>query len=140
MAVIGYVEETDFTAYATARGITLLLPTAQTLTLALDYIELQSYSGSKTDPVQVLEFPRDGDTEVPDKIITAQMQVALIYDSGNDILEPNGVKVLEETVHGAVTVKYSDKGGNTTTYPQVTALLAPFLDTLGGNNFSITRG
>lgn len=140
MALIGYVEETDFTAYAAARGITLLRPESETLTQALDYIELQSYSGSKTDPEQVLEFPRNGETEIPADIITAQMQTALVYDRGEDPLAPNGVKVLEETVHGAVTVKYSDKGGNTTTYPQITALLAPFLVNSGGSNFGITRG
>ena len=140
MALIGYVEETDFTAYATARGITLLLPTAQTLTLALDYIELQSYSGSKTDPEQVLELPRNGDTEVPAGIITAQMQTALLYDVGVDILAPVGKKVLENTVHGAVTQKFSDKGGNTTLYPQISALLRPFLTSFGGNSFKVSHG
>ena len=140
MAIIGYVDETDFTAYAAARGITLLRPVSETLTQALDYIEVQSYSGYKTDPLQVLEFPRNGLTDVPADIITAQMQTALVYDVGGDPLASNGVKVLEETVHGAVTVKYSDKGGNSTSYPHITALLAPYLNTSGGNNFSITRG
>ena len=140
MAVIGYVEETDFTTYATARGITLLRPVSETLTQALDYIELQSYSGYKTDPDQVLEFPRNGETEVPANILTAQMQAALVYDTGADLLAPNGVKVLEKTVHGAVTVKYSDKGGNSTSYPQITLLLAPYLVNSGGSNFGVSRG
>ena len=65
MAIIGYVDETDLTAYATARGITLLLSESVTLTLALDYIEVQMYKGDKTEESQALAFPRDGDTEVP---------------------------------------------------------------------------
>lgn len=140
MAIIGYVEETDFTAYAAARGIALLRPESETLTQGLDYIELQSYSGEKTDPNQALQFPRNGDTEVPDNIKAAQMQAALVYDSGNDPLAPIGSKVLEKTVHGAVTVRYSDKGGNSTSYPQITALLRPYLSSQGGSNFKVSRG
>lgn len=140
MAVIGYVDETDFTAYAAARGITLLRPTSETLTQALDYVEVQSYSGSKTESAQVLEFPRNGDTAVPNDIINAQMQGALVYDTGGDLLAPNVPKVLEQTVFGAVSRKFSDKGGNTTTYPYISALLAPYLNTSGGNNFGVARG
>lgn len=139
-SLIGYTEEADFTAYAAARGITLLRPVGETLTLALDYIELQSYSGYKTDPSQPLEFPRDGSAEVPANIATAQMQTALVYDSGVDPLAPVGAKVLEKTVHGAVTVRYSDKGGNATSYPQITKLLAPYLSSAGGSNFVVSRG
>ena len=142
MAIIGYVEETDFTAYAAARGIALLRPESETLTQGLDFIELQNYSGYKTDPNQALEFPRNGETEAPDNIKTAQMQAALIYDSGSDPLAPVGSKVLEKTVHGAVTVKYSDKGGNSTTYTHINKLLAPYLEsgTVGGSNFKVSRG
>lgn len=140
MAIIGYVEETDFTAYAAARGITLLRPVSETLTQALDYIELQSYSGEKTDPAQPLQFPRNGETEVPAAIGTAQMQTALVYDAGEDPLAPIEQKVLEETVHGAVSVKYSDKGGNSSSYPHITALLRPYLTSQGGSNFKVSRG
>lgn len=140
MAIIGYVEETAFTAYADARGITLLRPVGETLTQALDYIELQSYSGYKTDPSQPLEFPRNGETEVPANIVTAQMQTALVYDSGSDPLAPVGSKVIEKTVHGAVSVKYSDKGGNSTSYPQITKLLQPYLSSAGGSSFVVSRG
>ena len=140
MAIIGYVEETDFTAYAAARGITLLRPVSETLTQALDYIELQSYSGKKTDLNQALQFPRNGETEVPANIVTAQMQTALVYDKGEDPLAPIGQKVLEKTVHGAVSVKYSDKGGNSTSYVHITALLRPYLSSQGANNFKVSRG
>lgn len=141
MAIIGYAEETNFTAYAAARGITLLRPVAETLTQALDYIEIQDYSGEKTDPNQVLEFPRNGDTEVPTNIVTAQMQAALIYDAGDDPMAPLEPKVLEETVFGAVSVKYSDKSGSSTYYTYLNRLLQPYLDNQGGaSNFKVSRG
>lgn len=141
MAIIGYVEETDFTAYALARGITLARPVSETLTQALDYIEIQNYSGEKTDPNQALKFPRNGDTEVPDNIVTAQMQAALIYDTGNDPMASTGQKVLEETVFGAVSVKYSDKSGVGTSYTYLNQLLAPYLaNQSGASNFMVSRG
>lgn len=142
MAIIGYVESTDFTAYALARGITLLRPESETLTQALDYIELQDYSGHKTDENQVLAFPRNGETVVPTDIKTAQMVAALLYDSGQDPMAPVGPRVTQETVVGAVSVSYSDSGNQSTQYVQLDKLLAPYLDTagLGANNFLVSRG
>ena len=139
MAKIGYVEEADFTAYAAVRGITLLLSTSQTLTRALDYIELQSYKDKKTDPLQVLQFPRNGETVVPANILNAQMQTALVYDAGSDPLAANGQKILVDTV-GPISTTFSDKGGNTTTYPAITGLLRPYLSSAGGNSFKVSRG
>lgn len=142
MAVIGYVEEADFTAYATARGITLVRPVTETLTQALDYIEIQNYSGEKTDPGQALQFPRNGDTEVPDDIKTAQMQAAIIYDTGQDPMANSSPKVLEKTVFGAVSVKYSDKSSSSTYYTYLNRLLEPYLDGSvgGGSNFTVSHG
>lgn len=141
MALIGYVEEVDFEAYATVRGITLSRPTSETLTLALDYIELQSYSGAKTDPLQELEFPRNGDTEVPASIKKAQMVAAALYDSGEDLLAPQGAFVTQETVVGAVSVSYSENGVQSTVYGQLNKLLKPFLSDTGGMfQFEVCRG
>jgi hypothetical protein len=139
MAVIGYVEETDFTAYATARGITLIRPIAETLLLGLDYIELQTFSGTKTVADQVLEFPRNKETVVPAKIITAQMEVALIYDVSKNPLAAVGQKVLSKAVDGAVSISYSDSGSGVTRYPKVDKLLSSFLGGLGGNQFTVSR-
>tara|TARA_R110000772_G_scaffold43692_4_gene100712 strand:- start:5023 stop:5448 length:426 start_codon:yes stop_codon:yes gene_type:complete len=141
MAIIGYVEQTDFTTYATARGITLTLDTAVTLTLALDYIEGQSYKGDKTDPDQVLEFPRDDETVIPQGIKNAQMEAALVYDKGSDPLSEVGPRVTEKTVHGAVTVRYSDTGSKTISYRKLNLALRPFL-TNGGSGLQMvaTRG
>ena len=142
MAIIGYVEETDFTAYATARGITLQLSESVTLTLALDYIEAQTYKGTKTDESQELAFPRDGSTEIPQGIKNAQMEAALIYDRGEDPLGSIGQRVTQETVVGAVSVSYSDTGNQATIYRKLSATLAPFLASggYGSSNFTVSHG
>jgi len=140
--VIGYVEEADFLTYCSARGIVLALPEDQTLTLALDYLELQNWAGEKTDPDQPLDWPRNGATEVPADIKQAQMEAAIVYDGGGDPMAPVGPKVLSETVFGAVAVTYSDKGGNSGTYyTKLMALIQPYLETsgYGATQFAVKR-
>ena len=139
MALIGYTEEVDFLAYATARGIALLLPESQTLTLALDYVEMQTYALTKTDSEQALEFPRGGSTVVPAKIIQAQMEVALLYDAGIDILAVIGPKVTGEAVSGAVSVTYSDSVNTNPRYQKIDKLLAEFLGGNGANSFVVGK-
>lgn len=138
--MIGYVTEAELTTYATTRGATLTQPESVLLTKALDWLELQPFSGSKTDGTQPLQFPRNGDTEVPERIKTAQLVCAMIYDAGGDPLAAVGPRVTQETVFGAVSVSYSDSGPLTTYYPQLQALLRGFLGGVGGNQFRVGRG
>jgi hypothetical protein len=142
MALIGYATTEEFEAAAASRGVTLLRPSSQTLTQALDYIELQTYKGEKTDPDQFLEWPRNGDTEIPLKIKLAQMEAAGIYDKGGDPLGDVGQRVTQETVFGAVSVSYSDKGNQSTVYRKLNATLAPFLASggYGSSNFAVSHG
>ncbi len=58
MADIGYVSEDELEAYATARGITISGNKAVLLQKALDWLELQPFSGVKYDEDQELEFPQ----------------------------------------------------------------------------------
>jgi hypothetical protein len=138
--MIGYATEAELTAYAAARGVTLTQPESVTLTRALDWLELQSFSGKKTDPNQPLEFPRNGETTAPTKIKTAQLVCAMIYDAGGDPLQAIGPRVTSETVFGAVSVSYSDTGPLVTLYPQLSALLREFTGGLGGSQFAVSRG
>lgn len=127
MALIGYNTGAELTSYAAARGQTLSQDADVLLTLALDYLELQNYSGEKTDPSQALEFPRNGETVVPSRIKTAQLVAAMLYSDGEDLLAPMGQRVTSETVVGAVSVTYSDSGNQTAVYGQLDALLEPFM-------------
>lgn len=137
--MIGYATEAELTAYALARGVVLVGDEAVLLTKALDWLELQPFSGSKTDPEQALEFPRNGDTVVPAKIKTAQLVAAMIYDGGGDPQGAIGPRVTQETVVGAVSVSYSDSGPLTVMYPQLTALLRDYLSSMGGTQFEVRR-
>ena len=138
MATVGYVTEDELEAYATARGITISGNKAVLLQKALDWLELQPFSGVKYDEDQDLEFPRDDDDEVPDKIKTAQMVCALIYDSGGDPLAAISKKVIREKVD-VLEVQYSESSSSNDLYPQLSLLLAPYL-TGGGSGFNVVRG
>ena len=138
MADIGYVSEDELLAYATARGITISGNKAVLLQKALDWLELQPFSGVKYDEDQDLEFPRDDDDEVPDKIKTAQIVCALIYDSGGDPLAAISKKVIREKVD-VLEVQYSESSSENDLYPLLTLLLAPYL-TGGGSGFNVVRG
>ena len=138
MATVGYVTEDELEAYATARGITISGNKAVLLQKALDWLELQPFSGEKYDEDQELEFPRDDDDEVPDKIKTAQMVCALIYDSGGDPLAAISKKVIREKVD-VLEVQYSESSSSNDLYPQLSLLLAPYL-TGGGSGFNVVRG
>ena len=138
MATVGYVSEDELTAYATARGITISGNKAVLLQKALDWLELQPFSGEKYDEDQELEFPRDDDDEVPDKIKTAQMVCALIYDAGGDPLAAISKKVIREKVD-VLEVQYSESSSSNDLYPQLSLLLAPYL-TGGGSGFNVVRG
>jgi len=138
MATVGYVTEDELEAYATARGITISGNKAVLLQKALDWLELQPFSGEKYDKDQELEFPRDDDDEVPDKIKTAQMVCALIYDAGGDPLAAISKKVIREKVD-VLEVQYSESSSSNDLYPQLSLLLAPYL-TGGGSGFNVVRG
>lgn len=135
---IGYATTEELTAYAGARGVTVADPDIA-LNKALDWLELQSFSGSKTDPDQALEFPRNGLTVVPAKIKTAQLVAALLVNAGEDLLAPQNQRVISESVAGAVSVEYSDTGRQSTYYPQLRMLIREFL-VGSGHTFGVTRG
>ena len=146
MTMIGYVTTAQLAAYADARAITLTQDESVLLTRALDWLELQVFAGTKTDPAQPLEWPRTGipgvdPATVPDKIKTAQMVCALIYHAGGDPLAAITPRVTQETVFGAVSVSYSDSGPSTPLYPQLAALIRPYLTagSMGGANFRVQR-
>lgn len=145
MAIIvgtnSYVSEAELTTYTTDRGITLARSANITLTLAMDYLNSLTYTGYKTDEDQALDFPRNGDTEVPQGIKNAQMEAALIFDTGEDPQSTTGPRVIENTVHGAVTQRFSDSGTSTKIYRKLNATLRPFLSNGGsGMQMVATRG
>ena len=115
--------------FAAARGVTIDLADAPVLlTKAADWLE-----------VQPIEYPDD---PVPDAILKAQMVCAMIYHACGDPLAAITPRVTSETVFGAVAVTYSDSGPSTPLYPQLMALIRPYLTSgsMSGANFRVMRG
>lgn len=139
--LVGYVTDQEYIAYATARGYEIDEDRVTiNLTLALDWIERQCYSGRKTDPEQVLQFPRNGSITVPNDIKTAQIEAALIYDGGGDLFAPITQSVKKEKV-SVIEVEYQDNSSGTIFYPNLMTLLRPFLCGFNnGVNFKTCRG
>lgn len=117
-----YVSRADAITYAANRGVTLADTTATDMTLrkACDYLQsfADLFKGERVTRDQPLCWPRngaviegwqwDGD-EIPRQVINAQLAVAFEINDGDDPFNPTPVsgQVTEETVSGAVTVKYA---------------------------------
>lgn len=135
-----YVREAELTAYATARGMALETDATVVLIRAMDYLSVQPWGGSKTDPNQPLDFPRNGETTVPTAIKTAQMQLAIVYDGGADPLAPVGPAVKKEKVD-VLETEYQTGAGSVTAYPMIDRLIAQYLaDESGAMSFTVGRG
>lgn len=150
-----YATESELTAYAAARGITVTGSQSVILTLAMDYLATleDQWQGVRTSASQPLAWPRTGvyvygtalaDDAIPQSLKDAQIRLALEADSGVALMPTVGVgstgSVIEETVD-VVTVKYA-KGYNNTQpiFTAVTGLLKPlFRAGAGGSNFAVTR-
>ena len=136
---IGYTTDDEYSDYATARGYFLSGDPIVQLQLALDWLELQPFKGSKTDEAQALEWPRDGNTDVPDKIIQAQLEAALVYMKGGDLTASIGKMVTEKTV-GPLTTKYAEGGPQTIMYQKLSMLLRGYVaNGYGSTQFKVSR-
>ena len=139
MTTIGYTTDDEYSAYATARGYMLTGDPIVQLQLALDWLELQTFKGAKTDQLQPLEWPRDGNTEIPDKIVKAQLEAALVYNAGGNLMASIGKMVTEKTV-GPITTKYAENGPQTIMYPKLTMLLRGYVQNgYGSTQFKVSR-
>jgi hypothetical protein len=137
MAIIvgenSYVTEQELLDYASAREITVSGTPEVLLIKAMDWLELRSYKGTKTEETQDLEFPRNGDTEVPKAIKTAQVITAILIDQGEDfwgVVEP---AIKSERIEGAIDIEYQEGGASSNRYPQLDNLLSPYLVNTGMN-------
>lgn len=136
---VGYTTDDALSAYAIARGYVLSGNSAVNLQLALDWLELQPFKGAKTDEAQALEWPRDGDTVVPDKIVQAQLEAALVYMKGGDLTASIGKNVIEKTV-GPLTTKYAESGPQTIMYPKLSMLLRGYVQNgYGSTQFKVSH-
>lgn len=136
---VGYTTDDEYSAYAISRGYVLSGDSLVQLQLGLDWLELQPFKGEKTDPDQALEWPRDGNTEIPDKIVQAQLESALVYNAGGNLMASIGKMVTEKTV-GPLTTKWSENGPQTIAYPKLSMLLRGYVSNgYGSTQFNVSR-
>ena len=139
MVIIGYTTDDEYSDYAAARGYIIYGDPIVQLQLALDWLELQPFKGSKTDEAQELEWPRDGNTDVPDKIVQAQLEAALVYNAGGNLMASIGKMVTEKTV-GPITTKWAENGPQTIAYPKLSMLLRGYVSNgYGSTQFNVSR-
>ena len=139
-----FVTEDQIVSYAAARGT--LIPNATDTDKdavailgirAMDYLNAMPWKGTKTYPDSLVPFPRKGligytDTQIPAAIKQVQLQLALIAQSGIDLLpsQVSGGLVKREKL-GPIETEYSEKFGVSETglpiLPGIDGLLAPFL-------------
>ena len=136
---VGYTTDDEFQEYAAARGYIISGNAIVQLQLALDWLELQPFKGEKTDPSQELEWPRDGNTDIPDKIVQAQLEAALVYNAGGNLMASIGKNVIEKTV-GPLTTKYAESGQQSIMYPKLSMLLRGYVQNgYGSTQFKVSR-
>ena len=116
-----YVSAATLTAYALARGYTLVADPEQLLIQAMDYVEGLPFQGIKQLQFQPLEFPRyrmyiDGypllSNVLPKQLMDGQCQVAMAIDQGNGPLQDQPRMVTKEKVNG-IEVDYSASSSST---------------------------
>lgn len=149
MAVIGYVDDADFADWLASRGYSVSGDAAQLLTRSFDWVELQSYNGTKTSASQGNQWPRanayiDGvmvdSSVVPDLVKELQMRYAYDLDSGNDAMSVRDQQKSSVSVSGAVSVTYREGSSKPTLSGQTNLILGKLTQGGGGNTFRVYRG
>lgn len=148
MAVItvgtnSYVTEAELTTYATDRGI-IISASDKTILLikAMDYLNTRSWIGTKYDPTQTLDWPRqytscyqyqygtyycEDQSVVPNDIKNAQIVAALLIDGG-EVLQPTIGRLTKREKVDVLEVEYMN-GSTTSFHSSLNDLISPYLST-----------
>ena len=119
-----YASEAELASYAAARGVTVTGTDTQLLIKAMDYVEQQTFKGTKNTDEQALQWPRYNvyiDTyciesgSIPQLLKEAQMELALSIDGGLNPLTSEGRATKREKVD-VIEVEYMD-GARNVDYP-----------------------
>jgi len=146
---MSYSTGADLTIYATLRGITLTTDPDMLMTRAHDYVDNTHFIGTKTDPLQVNEWPRTGavfngvtigPAIIPDysgggSVIKMEFETAISIDQGNDplVFVDNSIKKTIEKVDVIMTqTEYTNQGRESIISPAITRAAAGLM--AGANN------
>lgn len=142
-----YVSTTDFTAFATARGVTLVEDEEILLIKAMDYIEQLNYKGVKRTRDQALQWPRvdvyiDGyyfdSDDIPQQLIDGLCQTAIAIDEGNDPLADQVRKTIREKV-GDLEVEYAQSSVSAVANKKILNMLNKLLDGGGTGTIKVSK-
>jgi hypothetical protein len=143
-----YVTTAEFLEYTIPRGITFAGTAGsseQTLLQAMDYLETVNFYGRKSTKEQSLQWPRSGvyiddwlveNDEIPQILKSAQIQIALAIDAGNNPSATVGREVKREKV-GEIEVEYMDSAEETVQITAVNNLLKKLSPSSGSKNGTV---
>ena len=134
------VDDTEFTTYASARGLTVPSTAAEReilLIKGMDYLNTRKYKGRRTYPDdQELAFPRYGiyanddyieSDQIPKEVKYAQMEAAIASNTQDLVVNENYQNIQKEKLD-VLEVNYHSGGKKTKVrLGRVNAWLKPFL-------------
>lgn len=150
-----YVSLDDYRSYAEQRAVVLPVDDSATeaqLIQAMDYLEIQPWSGMPTYDGQSLSWPRMevyiGSNEIaedviPGKIKFAQMQLAIQVNAGVDLMPTvTSTGIIKSEKVGPLQTDYDTTLVGTQPYfSSISALLKPYLNPVAGfGQFKAVRG
>lgn len=119
-----YGDVAGLTAYAAARGITLVGDLEALLIRSMDQLEGEYWKGRRSNSDQALSFPRygiciDGEIldsdEIPKQLVEGQYELAISLDGGVDPLADSD-RVKSSVTVGPISVSYKDGSDEVTTH------------------------
>ena len=143
-----YLSEIGLTAYAAARGITIVGEVSVLLISAMTYVESLDYRGHKNTKLQALQHPRYGlsidgflvlTTEIVQVLKDLQAEVAIAIGNGNDPLE-TVQRAVKRTKVGPIEKEYSDNAAPFVMNLRIKALERKLTSSMGASSFMVRRG
>jgi len=143
-----YASESDLTAYAALKGVTIAGDNSELLFRAAVYVESLNFIGQKLTKLQKMQWPRSGvyidgfaiaTDEIPELLINLQMEAALSVDEGFDPMSTVTQTVKREKVD-VIEVEYMDGSSASPRLTSVYAMANKLIGrSVGGSNFTVTR-
>lgn len=143
---IGYTSDTDTKQYLNDNfgfDVQYSEDLQQPLRQALILMESLPWSGDKSDDSQTLQFPRNGETTIPNEIIIAQQSIAgLVFTNQLNILSIDTTQQIQREKVDTLEVTYFESQSASNIFDSlpffIRNLLDPFLNELSttGNVFT----
>ncbi len=145
-----YISVANFATYAADRGITLTTVTGsqdELLIRAMDYLESQSFIGTKSTVGQSLQWPRinayidgylvDSDA-IPYDVVKSQCEIAIAMDAGYNPMSTLTTGIKSQQVD-TLQVVYQDGASQAPTIRAISISLKKIINAGGANVIKVTK-